>query len=107
MARQVPNLRRPVHRGSVAMADTIKLEVARYSPERDAAPRFETFQVPLRKEWVVLDELNYIKDRLDGSLTFRWSCRIGICGSFGMMVDGSAMLDFVKSNAEFATSHDS
>src|SRR5436309_1198594 len=92
MAHQVSILRRPVHRGSVGMAETIKLEVARYSPERDAAPRFETFQVPLRKEWVVLDALNYIKDRLDGSLTFRWSCRMGICGSCGMMVNGEPKL---------------
>src|SRR5207247_10804954 len=92
MAHQVSILRRPVHRGSVGMADTIKLEVARYSPERDAAPRFETFQVPLRKEWVVLDALNYIKDRLDGSLTFRWSCRMGICGSCGMLVNGEPQL---------------
>jgi len=84
------------------MADTIKLEVARYSPERDAAPRFETFQVPLRKEWVVLDALNYIKDRLDGSLTFRWSCRMGICGSCGMMVNGEPKLTCATFLADYA-----
>ena len=44
--------------------------------------------MPLRKDWVVLDALNYIKDNLDGSLTFRWSCRMGVCGSCGMMVNG-------------------
>src|SRR3989442_1168710 len=102
MAHQVPILRRPVHRGSVGMAETIKLEVARYSPERDAAPRFETFQVPLRKEWVVLDALNYIKDRLDGSLTFRWSCRMGICGSCGMMVNGEPKLTCATFLADYA-----
>src|SRR5712664_110003 len=74
------------------MDETITLEVARYSPERDTAPRFDTFQVPLRREWVVLDALNYIKDNTDGSLTFRWSCRMGICGSCGMMVDGEPKL---------------
>lgn len=37
---------------------------------------------------VVLDALNYIKDNLDGSLTFRWSCRMGVCGSCGAMVNG-------------------
>src|SRR5437773_11173164 len=102
MAHQVSILRRPVHRGSVGMAETIKLEVARYSPERDAAPRFETFQVPLRKEWVVLDALNYIKDRLDGSLTFRWSCRMGICGSCGMMVNGEPKLTCATFLADYA-----
>src|SRR5437867_8751650 len=102
MAHQVSILRRPVHRGSVGMAETIKLEVARYSPERDAAPRFETFQVPLRKEWVVLDALNYIKDKLDGSLSFRWSCRMGICGSCGMMVDGEPKLTCATFLSDYA-----
>jgi fumarate reductase iron-sulfur subunit len=37
---------------------------------------------------VILDALNYIKDEIDGSLTFRWSCRVGICGSFGMTING-------------------
>ncbi len=74
------------------MAETITLEVTRYSPEGDAQPHFQNYQVPLRKDWVVLDALNYIKDKVDGSLTFRWSCRMGICGSCGMMVNGEPML---------------
>ena len=74
------------------MADKITLEIARYSPEQDAEPRFETFEVPFHKEWVVLDALNYIKDRVDGTLTYRWSCRMGICGSCGMMVNGEPKL---------------
>jgi fumarate reductase iron-sulfur subunit len=41
---------------------------------------------------VVLDALNYIKSYVDGSLTFRWSCRMGICGSCGMMVNGTPRL---------------
>jgi len=74
------------------MAENITLEVTRYSPERDAAPAFQSYEVPLRKDWVVLDALNYIKDKVDGSLTFRWSCRMGICGSCGMMVNGEPKL---------------
>jgi fumarate reductase iron-sulfur subunit len=73
-------------------AKTIVLEVQRYSPEHDAEPRFERFEVPLHKEWVVLDALNHIKDQVDGSLTYRWSCRMGICGSCGMMVNGEPKL---------------
>jgi len=69
------------------MADTIILEVARFHPERDTEPSYESFEVPLRGDWMVLDALNHIKDRLDGSLAFRWSCRMGICGSCGMMVN--------------------
>jgi len=74
------------------MADKIVLEIPRYSPERDTKPHFEQFEVPVHKEWVVLDALNYIKDRVDGSLTYRWSCRMGICGSCGMMVNGEPKL---------------
>ncbi len=74
------------------MAETIDLEVTRYSPERDAQPTRQTYAVPLRKDWTVLDGLNYIKDKVDGSLSFRWSCRMGICGSCGMMVNGEPKL---------------
>jgi fumarate reductase iron-sulfur subunit len=74
------------------MAETITLEVTRYSPERDQKPALERFEVPLRPEWVILDALNYIKDKVDGSLTFRWSCRMGVCGSCGMMVNGEPKL---------------
>jgi fumarate reductase iron-sulfur subunit len=74
------------------MADKIIVEVARYSPEQDTKPCFATYEVPVHKEWVVLDALNYIKDKVDGSLTYRWSCRMGICGSCGMMVNGEPKL---------------
>ena len=42
---------------------------------------------------MVLDGLNYIKDQLDGTLSFRWSCRMGICGSCGMTVNGEPEAD--------------
>jgi fumarate reductase iron-sulfur subunit len=74
------------------MAETIALEVARYRPEREREPTFQTYEAPFRKDWVVLDALNYIKDRLDGSLSYRWSCRMGVCGSCGMMVNGEPKL---------------
>ena len=74
------------------MAEQIALEVTRFSPERDKTPSVQSFDVPLRKEWVVLDALNYVKDKVDGSLSFRWSCRMGVCGSCGMMVNGEPKL---------------
>ncbi|MGH7905202.1 MAG: succinate dehydrogenase/fumarate reductase iron-sulfur subunit [Candidatus Binataceae bacterium] len=70
------------------MAEKITLEVARFAPEKDAEPSFQSYEVPLNRDWMVLDALNYIKDHIDGSLTFRWSCRMGICGSCGMTVNG-------------------
>jgi fumarate reductase iron-sulfur subunit len=70
------------------MAESISLRVARYCPETDKKPHFQDYAVPLRRDWTVLDGLNHIKDELDPSLAFRWSCRMGICGSCGMNVNG-------------------
>jgi succinate dehydrogenase iron-sulfur subunit len=74
------------------MADQITLQVARYRPEEEAAPTLQEYVVPCPKDWVVLDGLNYVKDRLDGTLSYRWSCRMGICGSCGMTVNGEPKL---------------
>ena len=65
----------------------VTLEILRYDPDRDDAPRFETYQVPAQEEWVILDAINYVKDNIDPSLTYRWSCHMAVCGSCGMMVD--------------------
>jgi fumarate reductase iron-sulfur subunit len=68
------------------------LDVFRYRPDQESEPTFQRYEVPFREEWVVLDALNYIKDHLDGTLSYRWSCRMGICGSCGMMVNGDPKL---------------
>jgi fumarate reductase iron-sulfur subunit len=75
------------------VSEQITLRIARYRPdEEDAEPAFADYDVPLRQDWAVLDGLNYIKDELDGTLSYRWSCRMGICGSCGMMVNGDPKL---------------
>jgi len=74
------------------MPETITLQVARYRPEQEERPTFDAYDVPLRKDWAVLDGLNYVKDELDGTLSYRWSCRMGICGSCGAMVNGEPKL---------------
>jgi fumarate reductase iron-sulfur subunit len=74
------------------MTDRITLQVARYRPEQEAAPTFQEYEVPLHEDWVVLDGLNHVKDHLDGTLSYRWSCRMGICGSCGMTVNGEPKL---------------
>ena len=71
---------------------TINITVDRYTPENGPEPFQQTYAVPYREDMVVLDALNYIKDKMDGSLTFRWSCRMGVCGSCGMMVNGTPKL---------------
>ena len=74
------------------MPDTVKLEVFRYRPEEKGQPVFDTFEVPYREEWMVLDALNHIKDHEDGTLSYRWACRMGVCGSCGMTVNGEPVL---------------
>ncbi len=71
---------------------SITLEVFRYQPDQSDQPRFQTYTVPYREDWVVLDALNHIKDHIDGTLSYRWSCRMGVCGSCGMMVNGEPKL---------------
>ena len=84
------------------MANNITLQVTRYRPEQDDEPTVQEYEVPLRKDWAVLDGLNHIKDHQDGTLSYRWSCRMGICGSCGMTVDGEPKL----SCATFLTDYD-
>jgi len=74
------------------MAESITIEIRRYRPEQEDEPVWQSFEVPCRDEWMVLDGLNYIKDELDGSLSYRWACRMGVCGSCGMVVNGEPVL---------------
>jgi len=67
---------------------TMQLEILRYRPEKEDEPTFQIYEVPFKEEWVILDAINYIKDWIDGTLSYRWSCRMGVCGSCGMMVNG-------------------
>jgi fumarate reductase iron-sulfur subunit len=84
------------------MSDRIKLQVARYRPEQESEATFEEFEVPCPKDWVVLDGLNHIKDRIDGTLAYRWSCRMGVCGSCGMTVNGEPKLTCATFLADYA-----
>ena len=69
------------------MAETIQLEIFRYRPEKESEPTFQTYKVPFREDWVVLDAINHIKDKIDGTLSYRWSCQMGVCGSCGIMIN--------------------
>ena len=70
------------------MPDTVTLEILRYRPDEESEPVFQSYEAPYREDWVVLDALNHLKDEVDGTLSYRWSCRMGVCGSCGMMVNG-------------------
>ena len=84
------------------MPDRITLQIARYRPEQDSSVTFDEHEVPCPKDWVVLDGLNHIKDHLDGTLSYRWSCRMGICGSCGMTVNGEPKLTCATFLADYA-----
>jgi fumarate reductase iron-sulfur subunit len=84
------------------MGDRIRLQVARYRPEQESEATFDEFEVPCPKDWVVLDGLNHIKDQIDGTLAYRWSCRMGICGSCGMTVNGEPKLTCATFLTEYA-----
>ena len=70
----------------------VKFEVFRYGPEQGPGEHWQTYEVPCPPDWVVLDALNYIKDEIDPTLSHRWSCRMGVCGSCGMMINGTPEL---------------
>ncbi|MFT5809100.1 MAG: fumarate reductase iron-sulfur subunit, partial [Moritella dasanensis] len=67
---------------------SMKIDIQRYRPEMDEKPFMQTFEVPYKADMSVLEALQYIKDHLDSTISFRWSCRMAICGSCGLMVDG-------------------
>jgi len=60
--------------------------VRRYRGE--GQPFVEEYEVPVTKGLTILDGLIYIKENLDGSLSYRMSCRMGVCGSCGMFING-------------------
>jgi len=70
----------------------LELEVLRYRPETDPDPVFQTYTVPYNSDWVVLDALTHIKDNIDRTLSFRWSCHMAVCGSCGVMINGEPKL---------------
>ena len=68
------------------------LKVRRYQPESWEGAYWQEFKVDLDPDLSVLDGLLQAKDRDDGSLAVRCSCRAAICGSCGMKVNGRSTL---------------
>lgn len=62
--------------------------VFRFNPEEDKEPSYREYQVECPKGFTVLDALNEIKWHQDGCLSYRRSCRHGICGSCAMTING-------------------
>ena len=86
------------HKADGAAQNVKTFEIYRWSPDDDANPRIDSFEVDLdRCGPMVLDALIKIKSEQDSSLTFRRSCREGICGSCSMNIDGTNTLACLKS----------
>ena len=74
-----------------------KLEVSlyRYNPEEDKFPYMKKYSIDKpSKDIMVLDLLNLLKED-DQSISYRRSCREGVCGSDGMNINGKNGLDFI------------
>jgi len=67
-------------------------EVLRYNPGVDAKPRMQSYEVPSPKGLTVLDGLLWIKENLYPTLSWRSSCRMGVCGSCAMFINGKPRL---------------
>jgi len=66
----------------------VTVEILRFNPERDKAPHRASYEVEVEPTDRVLDALNSIKWRQDGTLALRSSCAHGVCGSDAMQING-------------------
>ncbi|MDJ0947356.1 MAG: succinate dehydrogenase iron-sulfur subunit [Alphaproteobacteria bacterium] len=83
--------------GPNGAANVRAFHVYRYDPDADENPRVDTYQVDLDSCGpMVLDALLKIKDEIDPTLTFRRSCREGVCGSCAFNIDGTNTLACTK-----------
>ena len=73
--------------------DPKKLKIYRWDPEKNQNPRIDTYEIDKKKCGpMVLDALIKIKNEIDPTLTFRRSCREGVCGSCAMNIGGKNTL---------------
>lgn len=68
------------------------LRIQRFNPDIDKKPHIEDYLIDVDRDTTVLDALHTIKTEIDGSLTYRRSCRHAICGSCAMNVNGRNIL---------------
>jgi succinate dehydrogenase / fumarate reductase iron-sulfur subunit len=86
-----------VHKTDPAARKVKAFRIYRWDPDGEENPRLDTFEVDLdRCGPMVLDALIKIKNEVDSTLTFRRSCREGICGSCAMNIDGLNTLACLK-----------
>ena len=67
----------------------------------DSNGTFDAFEVPRLKQQTVLDVVTYIQRELDNTLSYRYSCRVGMCGTCAMNVNGVPPVDLSYSGVLF------
>jgi succinate dehydrogenase / fumarate reductase iron-sulfur subunit len=70
----------------------VHLKIRRFNPETDTQPWWREYDIEAEATDRVLDLLHYVKDQIDGTLSFRRSCGHGICGSDAMLINGRNIL---------------
>ncbi len=75
--------------------------ITRFDPDKDEVPRTQEYEIPVDSDWKVLDAINFIKDEVDPTISHRWSCRMAVCGSCGMMVDGEPKLTYKTALSDY------
>ena len=79
-------------------------EIYRYDPDSGRNPHLDSYEVDLDDCGpMVLDALIWIKNKIDSTLTFRRSCREGVCGSCAMNIDGTNWLACTRFNSDTET----
>lgn len=68
------------------------MTVMRFNPSEDEHPTYDTFTIEVKKNMTVLDGLFLILENEDPTLSFRYACRLGMCGSCGMLINGRGRL---------------
>jgi succinate dehydrogenase / fumarate reductase iron-sulfur subunit len=100
-ANSVINTNGKLHKAAAGAKDVRKFRIYRFDPESTDKPRIDTYEVDMASCGpMVLDALIKIKNEVDPSLTFRRSCREGICGSCAMNIDGTNALACIRSSKD-------
>ena len=70
----------------------ITFYIRRFDPARDEEPREQQYNLQVEPGMTVLDGLHRIKETQDPTLAFRFSCRMGVCGSCCILINGNPTL---------------
>ncbi len=85
------------HKARSGAGNVRTFKIYRFDPDSGENPRLDTFEVDLEGCGpMVLDALIKIKNEIDSTLTFRRSCREGVCGSCAFNIDGTNTLACTK-----------